>query len=117
MDLVYTALLSVTASILGPDVCVSTRNGTMETSLNLFLLTIMDAGGGKSTVFTKVVKPMLTRFEEIHGHRLEIETYTHAGLQSHMNDGNGYALLTSDEGHRLLSQLRQKELKGKNFFY
>ena len=34
------------------------------------------------------------------------------GLQTHQTTTKGYGFYTSDEGHRLLTQLRNKETKG-----
>ena len=107
LDLVFGTLLTTTSAILGPDPTVSTEYGGFSSSLNIFLVIVMDAGGGKSIVF------MTDRLQDLHGSKLELESYTSAGLQRHMADTSGYALLTSDEGQTTFS-IEIEKLKSKH---
>ena len=110
--LVFGALLTLTAAILGPGVTVAMRNRNYISPINHFLISIVDRGGGKSNVFARVIKPVLEEFQRRHGSELNLENYTNAGLQRHQQESSGYGIVTSDEGHNIFTQIRQKEQKG-----
>ena len=59
-----------------------------------------------------MIKPVLDDFKRLHGSDLNLENYTSAGLQRHQEESSGYGIVTSDEGHKIFTQIRQKEQKG-----
>ena len=111
-ELVFGALITLTAAVSGPGVTVATRNRNYVSPINHFLISVMDPGGGKSNVFARVIKPVLDEFKRMHGSELNLENYTSAGLQRHQEESSGYGIVTSDEGHKIFTQIRQKEQKG-----
>ena len=114
-ELVFGSLLTLTAAISGPGVKVCTRNRNYVSPVNHFLISIMDPGGGKSNVFARVIKPVLDDFKSAHGNEPNLENYTSAGLQRHQEESSGYRIVTLDEGHKIFTQIRQKEQKGLYF--
>ena len=103
--------LGVTASLCGPNTRMNCHKESNPVSLNLFMICISAPGGGKSATYDHVIAPAVAAFNEDTGLPLAVETYTQAGLQSHQILCQGYGLLTSDEGVRILSQIHGKQLK------
>lgn len=112
LDLAMGSMLPLAAAMCGPDSKVESHDASFSSTLNCYLIAVCDPGGGKSNTFTRISEPVLQNYREKMGHSLELETYTTAGLHKHQQDSKGYGLLTSDEGHRLLGQLRCKQAKG-----
>ena len=114
-ELVFVSLLTLTSAISGPKVTVATRNRSFVSPINHFIISVMDPGGGKSNVFARVLKPVMEDFKRSHGSELNLENYTTAGMQRHQEESEGYGIVTSDEGQKILTQIRQKEQKGNCF--
>ena len=108
----FGSLLTLTSAISGPKVTVATINRSFVSPINHFIISVMDPGGGKSNVFARVVKPVTEDFKRSHGSDLNLENYTSAGMQRHQEDSEGYGIVTSDEGKKIQTQIRQKEQKG-----
>ena len=113
-NLTMSCLLTLIPSLCGPNTHVSTHDGSFKTTLNTFIFSVCDPGGGKSSTFNNVLQPVLDNFFSKKQVPLNIETYTIPGIQKHQMDTNGYGLITSDEGHRFLSQLKSKITKGES---
>lgn len=103
--------LTVTSALCGPKTSIYCHRKATPSSLNLFSIAIGAPGGGKSSTYDHIIAPGVKAFEEEMGKSLVVETYTHAGLQSHQSDTGGYGLLTSDEGGRVLAQIQGKQIK------
>ena len=114
INLTMSCLLSLIPALCGPNTFVSTNDGSFKTSLNTFIFAVCDPGGGKSLTFNNVLQPVLDDYFSKKNVPLNIETYTIPGIQKHQIDNQGYGLITSDEGHRFLSQLKSKIAKGES---
>ena len=111
-ELVSGSLLTLTAAISAPGIKVARRNRNNVSPINHFLISVMDQGGFKSNVFARVIKAVLDDFERAHGNDLNLKNYTSAGLQRHQEESCAYGIVTSDEGHKIFTQIRQMEQKG-----
>ena len=114
INLVMPSLLSMTGSLCGPNTRVASMGNIFNSSLNCYNLAICDPGGGKSITFDKVIEPTLFNYQEKTGKSLHLENYTTAGIQNHQIQNKGYGLITSDEGHRFLSNVNSKQNKGES---
>ena len=112
--LTMSCLIPLTSSMCGPDTKITLKDSTFSSSLNSFVLSVCDPGGGKSNTFSHVVEPVLDDYKVSTGHSLHIEGYTIAGLQTHQAASKGWGLITSDEGHRILASWRNKQQKGES---
>jgi hypothetical protein len=58
---------------------------------------------------------VMNDYQSIHGGDKTIhiiESYTTAGIHEHQRKNDGYSLITTDEGHRLIASIQQKQAKG-----
>jgi len=58
-----------------------------------------------------VINEVADSIQEYFDKSILIESYSCAGLQRHQQENSGYALLCSDEGHRILASLNNKQSK------
>jgi hypothetical protein len=93
---------------------VESSPNVFRTPLNLVVVSVSAPGSGKSNAFSKVVETLSDYTNRHNGKNIHLETYTNAGLQSHQQENEGYAILTSDEGGRLLSSINYKQSKGES---
>ena len=110
----FSSLLTMTSCLCGPKTKVTNENSSFSQSFNTNILNVSDPGGGKTTTYNNFMQPGIDLFKEKTGKHLNLETYTHAGLQNQQIANRGYGLISSDEGHRFFSQLKSKISKGDN---
>ena len=77
------AVIPLVAAMCGPKTDVSNARSSFKSSLNTFMFAICAPSGGKSMTRDKVMKPVLENWQHVTGKRIEMESYTIAGLQSH----------------------------------
>ena len=107
IGLAVCALLAMTSSVCGPKTRTQVVNYTMP--LNTFSLCVCAPGGGKSVAFEKIVcEPCESILKEF-GVSILLEAYSSAGLHRHHIDNRNYALVSSDEGHRIIANISSKE--------
>jgi hypothetical protein len=84
-----------------------------RTVLNSFVFSVSAPGSGKSNVYHKVLKSVMNDYQSRHGgdKTIHIESYTTAGIHEHQRKNDGYGLITTDEGHRLIASIQQKQAK------
>lgn len=114
MNLSIPALFSLTSSLCGPHSRIEGQGKSFSTSLNSYLIAICDPGGGKTVTFEKIIEPVTQKIFQETGRRIEIENYTHAGIQNHQIKNEGYGLITTDEGHRILASINAKQQRGES---
>lgn len=73
-------------------------------------MAIAAPGGGKSYIY-QVVNDICHSLESGFNTSILLESFSSAGLQRHQTENAGYALLCSDEGHRILATLNNKQSK------
>ena len=111
-ELVMSCLIPLTASLCGPNTKVSNKKGSFQASLNTFVFSVCVPTGGKSNTRDRVITPVVNNWNKATGKKLQIENFTIAGLQTHQVDTNGYGFMFSDEGSRILGQIRAHHNKG-----
>ena len=79
---------------------------------NHYLIAVCDPGGGKTLTYERVIEPMLKNLYCKQGVKIHLENYTSSGMQKHQIPSKGYGFLSSDEGHRILSSVNMKQMKG-----
>ena len=67
-------------------------------------------------MFLPVLKPVIEDLKRNHGSELNLENYTTAVMQRHQEDSEGYGIVTSDEGQKILAQITQEQ-KGNLFCF
>ena len=77
------------------------------------MIAVCDPGGGKTNTYDRVIAPVIESITST-GKNVQLESYTTAGIQKHQIDTKGYGLITGDEGHRFMSSINQKQLKGES---
>ena len=101
------AMLSMTSAVCGPNTKIRVVNFNMP--LNTYTICVCAPGGGKSVAFSKMVcEPSNEIFTE-YGVNVLLESYSMAGLHRHHNEHRNYAIVSSDEGHRLITSICNKE--------
>ena len=110
--MVMSALLPIIATLCGPNTVIQNSRGSFKTSLNTYVIIVCDPSGGKSNTFSRILKPILQYYKETTGHDLNLEALTIPGVQSHQATTKGYGIITSDEGSRILTPIRQRNAKG-----
>ncbi|CAC5410031.1 unnamed protein product [Mytilus coruscus] len=108
------ALLSMTASICGPKTKVEGQGKAFNTTLNSYLIAVCDPGGGKTVTYDTVIEPVMDEILTKFGKKMQLDNYTNPGIQKHQISNDGYGLITSDEGHRFLSSINCKQMKGES---
>lgn len=111
IELSFSSMLAMTSCLAGPQAKVSTHPHSKPSSLNLYMLAVCAPGGGKSSTFDHFIRPGEKVFQEDRGRSPVIESYTHAGLQEHMISLDGYAIIASEEGGRILQGIQAKQAK------
>ena len=111
-DLILPSLIAMTAAFCGPKTRVLGNGDAFSTTLNSFIFAVADPGAGKSTVYDRVMEPVFDKYTSITGKNIQVENYTTAGIHKHQIENCGYGLITSDEGHRFLSSIQNKQGKG-----
>ena len=105
------SMLGAIASIVGPETTIECRGEDFTLPLNLYNFIVSVPGGGKSVAFTKIVMPALEDIHEKYECNMHLESYSSAGLQRQQGETGGRALLTSDEGQRLLAAMNAKQMR------
>lgn len=105
------SVLPLIACLCGPECSMEVRGSTYRVPLNTYSIIVSAPGGGKSVSFDKIVSPTARLIEEKHQVKIMIESYSSAGLQRHQTENAGRAILTSDEGHRLLAAINSKQMR------
>ena len=105
------SVLGAIAALVGPETSVECRGTDFSLPLNLYNFIVSVPGGGKSVAFAKIIMPALEEIHEKHGVNLHLESYSSAGLQRQQGETGGRALLTSDEGQRLLAAMNAKQMR------
>ena len=105
------SVLGAIAALVGPDTSVECRGEEFKLPLNLYNFIVSVPGGGKSVAFSKIVMPALDEIHEKHNCNIHLESYSSAGLQRQQGETAGRALLTSDEGQRLLAAMNAKQMR------
>ena len=101
------ALLPMTSATCGPQTIVNAMNFNMP--LNIFNLANCAPGAGKSVAFTKFVSEPCEHLYREYGINPLLECYSNAGLHRHHADNKNYAIVSSDEGHRIFAGIASKE--------
>lgn len=114
MHLSLPALFSLTSCICGPKSRIEGQGKSFSTCLNTYLIAICDPGGGKTVTFEKVFEPVTQAIYQETGKKIQIENYTHAGIQMHQIKNEGYGLITTDEGHRIMASINAKQQRGES---
>lgn len=114
IPLTMSCLLSIIPVMCGPNTSISTSDGSFTTSLNMFIMSVCDPGGGKTNTHNNVLLPILEEYEKRNAMSLHIENYTIPGIQVHQKENNGYGIISTDEGNRFLNNLRAKQAKGES---
>lgn len=112
MNMVMPALLELTSAICGPKSKVECSGGSFATTLNHYLIAVCDPGGGKTLTYERVIELVLENLYCKQGVNIHLENYTSSGMQKHQIASKGYGFLSSDEGHRILSSINMKQMKG-----
>ena len=112
--LCFPALLALTSSLVGPDTGLHMENCDFSTVLNQYLIAVCDPGGGKSNTYNHIINPVLDNIYQKTGKQIQLENYTGAGIQKHQIQNSGYGIITGDEGHRFLSNITVKQMKGES---
>ena len=110
--LIFPALLTLTSTMCGPKTRIQGNGDAFTTPLNSFMFVVADPGAGKSSVFEKVLEPVFDKYTSVTGKQIHIENYTTAGIHKQQIENDGYGMVTSDEGHRFLSSVQNKQGKG-----
>lgn len=105
----FPSVLGSVAAFVGPEVKVQCRGEDFAIPLNLYNFVVSVPGGGKSVAFSKLVMPALDQIQDKYHVNLHVESYSAAGLQRQQTEAGGRALLTSDEGQRLLAAINAKQ--------
>ncbi|VDI29833.1 Hypothetical predicted protein [Mytilus galloprovincialis] len=111
--MVIPALMALTSSLCGPKTKVKSSS-LLTSTLNSYIFSVCEPGGGKSLTFDKVVESVLAAYFQKTGKRLNLENYTTAGIHRHQQDNQGIGLVTSDEGNHFLSSVQAKQVKGES---
>jgi len=106
MTFIMGSLVPAVASVCGSKTVVQT--GNFINPLNTFAFVVGDPGCGKSRCMNMILKPMHDKIREKHGVAIAMENYTSAGFQRHQKENDGYGLINSGEGGRILGSIRQK---------
>ena len=94
-------ILPTVAALCGPSTKMEVDT-SFTTCLNMNMMGIAAPGRGKPVVYD-LITDTADKLESISGKNVLIDTYSAAGLQTHQRENHGYALLTSDDGQRILS--------------
>ena len=100
------AVLSMTVVFCGPKTKVQVANHVMPP--NTYTICVCAPGGGKSVAFEKFICDPCDIRKEFGVNHL-VEGYSSAGLHRHDSDNKNYAIVSSDEGHRLIANISPKE--------
>ena len=100
------AVLSMTAVFCGPKTKVQVAYHIMPP--NTYTICVCAPGGGKSVALEKFICDPCDISKEF-GVNLLVEGYSSAGLHRHDSDNKNYAIVSSDEGHRLIANISPKE--------
>ena len=112
ITLAISALIPMTAAMCGPNTRVNAINYSMP--LNTYTMAVCTPGGGKSAVFKHFVCDPADQVTNEYGVNVLLENYSSAGLHRHHIDNKSYALVSSDEGHRLMSNISNKESRNES---
>lgn len=110
-ELAYTAMLTLAASLAGPKAKVKTHTHANPSPLNLYAIGVCAPGGGKSSTFDNIIHEGCASYNTENAKSLLVESYTHAGLQEHLIATEGFGLIASEEGSRVLSSIEGKQVK------
>ena len=105
------SLFPLTSTMCGSNTTIVARGDTFIMPMNLYSMVVSAPGGGKSVAFKHLIQGPCDTIQAEKAISIQIESYTVAGLQRHQQDNKGYALLTSDEGHRILASINVKQQK------
>jgi hypothetical protein len=100
--------------LCGPNTKVQTNDGSFASPINTYLIAVCDPGGGKTNTMNNVLEPVFDLFLEKKDMPLNIETYTVPGMQKFLHESDGYGMVVSDEGNRVLNHVTSKQAKGDN---
>ena len=77
--------------------------------LNTYTICVCAPGGGKSVAFEKFICDPCDDISKEFGANLLVEGYSSAGPHRHHSDNKNYAIVSSDEGHRIIASISSKE--------
>lgn len=114
------ALITMVSSVAGPTCKVAgisqkeIEDGSnyYAQPLNCYFMCISDTGGGKTPTFQYFIKEPIKEIFDKHGVNCAIMKYSSAGLYTHINANEGYALCCMDEGNDVLSMILKKQKEG-----
>lgn len=110
-NMAMSSLMVVASCLAGPKAKIETHAYAKKSPLIMYIFDVCAPGGGKSTTYETIVVPAGEVYQKATGKSLLIENYTQAGLQTHQSENDGYGLLSSDEGMRVLQAIHGKQLK------
>ena len=112
VNLTMSTLLPMVEPICGPHTAIECQQEAFKSTLNTFLMSVCNPGGGKCTTYDRVIAPVFQDFMYVTGLTIHLENYTTAGFQNNQIKSNGYGMITSDEGHRFLNSIQVKQKNG-----
>ena len=110
--MIMSGITPLISSLCGPATSIENARGSFKTSLNTYSISVCAPSGGKSNAYNHIFKPVLTYYKEKTGFDLNLESFTIPGVQSHQIKTKGYGIITSDEGNRILTPIKQRNAKG-----
>ena len=66
VNLTMSALLLLVGTIWGPHTAIECQQGAFKSTLNTFLMSVCDPGGGKSITYDRVIAPVIQDFMSEH---------------------------------------------------